>query len=382
MKPPQQPILGIDASRVSTARAGIDNYVHHLLPGLVRAWRAQGGEVVVFSANPAVAAHVEPPVRVLHGGGRGWTQGRLPGAARRAALDVYFSPIPVLPVLLPMPCASVVTVQDLLEFRPRWWYFRRLIGRALQRSTAVVCISQATEQEVAAEFPEAAAKLIVVRLAADPEVFHEGAPEQLDADREAGRGLLARLGVMEAPILAVGTLQPRKNYARLIEAYARVSSTDVAPPPLLIVGQRGWDYEGIVALPRQLGIGDRVIFGGHLDDAEVAQLMRASMILAAVSTGEGFGLPVVEAMYSGLALLASDIPPFREVAGAAALFVNPLSVDDIAAGLSQLVSDPQRRQALVEVGRARRSLFSWDRASAEIAAALRRAVPATAPRRP
>ncbi|MGI8610019.1 MAG: glycosyltransferase family 4 protein [Candidatus Dormibacteria bacterium] len=371
MKPARPPVLGIDASRVSIARAGIDNYVHHLLPGLVRAWRGYGGEVVVFSANPDIAAHVRPTVTVLPGGGGGWTQARLPGAARRARLDVYFSPIPVLPVLVPMPCASVVTVQDLLEFRARWWYFRRLIGLAVSRSAAVICISQATEQEVATEFPEAASKLVVVRLAADPELFHEGDAHEGDG----GRAVLSRLGVHQPPILAVGTIQPRKNYVRLIEAYAQLTHAEGTPPPLLIVGQRGWQFEEVMALPAKLGIAERVIFAGHLEDREVADLMRGSLLLAAVSTGEGFGLPVVEAMYSGLPILAADIPPFREVAGAAALFVNPLSVKDIASGLGHLVSDPARRQALIDAGRGRRGLFSWDHAAGDIAAALRRALP-------
>lgn len=379
MKPSANPVLGIDASRVSSARAGIDNYVHHLLPGLVRAWRQEGGEVLVFSADPRVAAHVEPPVRVLPGGGRGWTQARLAGAARRAGLDVYFSPIPVLPVLTSMPCPSVVTVQDLLEFRPRWWYFRRLIGQALRRSAAVVCISQATEQEVAAAFPESAAKLVVVRLAADPGVFQEASANQAQADRNAGRALLARLGIEEPPVLAVGTIQPRKNYPRLLEAYARVIREGQTLPPLLIVGQRGWQFEGVVELPRRLQIEARVTFAGHLEDAEVALLMRSSLLLVAVSTGEGFGLPLVEAMYSGLPVLASDIPPFREVAGNAALFVNPLSIADIAAGLSRLVRDSARRQELVEVGRGRRALFSWDRAAVEVAAVLRRALAGARP---
>jgi len=379
LKPSANPVLGIDASRVSSARAGIDNYVHHLLPGLVRAWRQEGGEVLVFSADPRVAAHVEPPVRVLPGGGRGWTQARLAGAARRAGLDVYFSPIPVLPVLTSMPCPSVVTVQDLLEFRPRWWYFRRLIGQALRRSAAVVCISQATEQEVAAAFPESAAKLVVVRLAADPGVFQEASANQAQADRNAGRALLARLGIEEPPVLAVGTIQPRKNYPRLLEAYARVIREGQTLPPLLIVGQRGWQFEGVMELPRRLQIEARVTFAGHLEDAEVALLMRSSLLLAAVSTGEGFGLPLVEAMYSSLPVLASDIPPFREVAGNAALFVNPLSIADIAAGLSRLVRDSARRQELVEVGRGRRALFSWDRAAVEVAAVLRRALAGARP---
>lgn len=374
MKPPPRPLLGIDASRVSTARAGIDNYVHHLLPGLVRNWRAKGGEVVIFSPDPTVAAHVDPPVRVIPGGGRGWTQLRLRGAARRAGLDVYFSPIPVLPIFGRMPCAAVVTVQDLLEFRPRWGYFRRLIGRTLDRSAAVVCISQATQQEVISEFPAVAERTVVVRLAADPALFHETPTEHLGADQAAAAALLARLGVGAPPILAVGTIQPRKNYGRLLEAYARVAAENADIPGLLIVGRQGWQFEEVLAMPATLGISDRVTFAGHLEDAEVALAMRASILLAAVSTGEGFGLPVVEAMYSGLPILAADIPPFREVAGNAALFVNPLSVADIAAGLNQLLGHPARRQELVDVGRARRALFSWDRAADEVTAALWKAL--------
>jgi glycosyltransferase involved in cell wall biosynthesis len=377
--PPPGALLGIDASRVSRSRAGIDNYVHHILPGLARIWRAGGGEVLVFSADPAVAAHIEPPVRVLPGGGRGWTQLRLARAVRRAGIDVYFTPIPVLPVLASMPCATVVTVQDLLEFQPRWWYFKRLIGHALRRAGAVVCISQATEQEVAREFPAATAKLAVVHLAADPQLFREAPPGGAEGDRAAARALLARLGVDEPPLLAVGTIQPRKNYNRLIEAYAQVSRETPATPPLLIVGRRGWDWEDVVELPAKLGVAERVVFAGHLDDSEVALLMRASVLLAAVSTGEGFGLPLVEAMYSGLPILAADIPPFREVAGNAALFVNPLSGDDIAAGLRHLVRDDGTRRELVEVGRGRRALFSWERAAEEVAAALRRALAARHP---
>ena len=334
---------------------------------------------MVFSANPYIAAHVEPNVRVLPGGGRGWTQVRLAGALRRAGVDVYFSPIPVLPLLAPMPCPAVVTVQDLLEFRPRWWYFKRLIGHALRTAGAVVCISQSTEQEVASEFPDVAARLAVVRLAADPDMFHEAPADATESESAAGAALLARLGVTEAPVLAVGTIQPRKNYARLIEAYARVARDAPATPPLLIIGSYGWDYEQVIALPAKLGIQGRVVFAGRLEDEEVARLMRASLFLAAVSTGEGFGLPLVEAMYSGLPALAADIPPFREVAGNAAMFVNPLSVDDIAAGLTRLLGDGELRQELISVGRGRRALFSWDRAADEVAAALQRALAARHP---
>lgn len=360
-------MLGIDASRLSVARTGIENYVHHLLPGLVSAWRANGGEVVVFAANPGVADHVAPPVTVLPGGGRGWTQLRLPGRLKAAGIDVYFTPIPVLPMFLPLPCPAVVTVHDLLEFRARWWYFRRLIGRTLRTARAVISVSQATLADVVAEFPEAKARAVVVREAADPALYHEPVPGAVER-------ALERVGVTEAPILAVGTIHPRKNYVRLIEAYARVVTAGVAVPPLVIVGRPGWDHEETLQAPARLGVGGQVVFAGQLEEAELAELMRASLFLAAVSTGEGFGLPLVEAMYSGIAVLAADIPAFREVAGNAALFVNPLQVDDIASGLRAMASDGGLRGSLVEVARGRRGLFSWDRASADVEAVLRAAL--------
>jgi glycosyltransferase involved in cell wall biosynthesis len=352
---------------MSTARTGIENYVHHLLPGLVSAWREGGGEVVVFSADPAVADHVQPPVTVLPGGGRGWTQARLPAQVRRAGADVYFSPIPVLPVLAPMPCPAVVTVHDLLEFRARWWYFRRLIGRTLRRASAVVCVSQATLADLSAEFPFAIAKARVVREAADAAIFREAA----EGEDQARAELFARLGFGERPIVAVGTIQPRKNYLRLIEAYARVTAAGPAPPPLVIVGRPGWEYDEVLRAPARLGVESRVVLTGHLEEDQVAGLLRNSALLAAVSTAEGFGLPLVEAMYSGVPMLAADIPAFREVAGNAALFVNPLSVDDIAAGLRRLLGDADLRRELVEVGRGRRQLFSWERAGRDICALLR-----------
>jgi glycosyltransferase involved in cell wall biosynthesis len=307
---------------------------------------------------------VEPPVTVIPAGGPGWTQLRLPLAARRAGLAVYFSPIPVLPLGLAMPCPCVVTVHDLLEFRGRWWYFRRLIGRSLRRASAVICVSQATMEELVAEFPFVADRVTVVREAADPTIFHEPV-----AGRAPTSPVLARLGVAVPPILAVGTLQPRKNYVRLIEAYAGMAGD--SPPPLVIVGRRGWDWAEVVELPQRLGVERQVIFAGHLPEPEVAELMRSSLLLAAVSTAEGFGLPLVEAMYSGLPLLASDIPAFREVAGNAATFVNPLSVEDISAGLRRLLGDERARAELVAVGRGRRQLFSWERAAREVCATLR-----------
>jgi glycosyltransferase involved in cell wall biosynthesis len=127
-----------------------------------------------------------------------------------------------------------------------------------------------------------------------------------------------------------------------------------------------------MALPDRLGVSGRVVFAGHLPEADVAELMRAAVALCAVSTGEGFGLPLVEAMYSGLPILASDIPPFREVGGTAARFVDPASEVAIAKGLQAMLADPGARLEMAQAGLNRRQLFSWDTAAAEIVKLLRR----------
>lgn len=353
-------VLAVDASRMSAERTGIENYLHHLLPHLCRAWALLDTgqhEVKVFATAPAVAAHVFPAPEVLPGGGRGWTQLRLRSALRRIGASVFFNPIPVLPVTGGLPCPAVVTVHDLHEFRPRWWYFQRLLQRSLTQASRVVCVSQATREELVREFPAIAPKCVVVREAANLDAFHPG---------DAG-DVLQRLDIPEAPLLAVGTVQPRKNYDRLIEAYSRIGP---GAPPLVIVGKPGWAYEATQALPARLGLAQRVRFLGHLDEMEVGDLMRASVALCAVSTAEGFGLPVLEAMCCGLPVLASDIPPFREIAGTAARFVAPASIEDIAAGLVMLLDDGQDRERMSEAGLARRSLFSWESAAAEIVGVL------------
>ena len=347
---------------MAAQRTGIENFLHHLLPHLCRAWAALPGEraVAVFAADPEVVAGVEPRPQILAGGGRGWTQLRLGGALRASGASVFFNPIPILPVAGALSCPAVVTVHDLHEFRPRWWYFRRLLARTLGQASRVVCVSQSTREELVAEFPDVAPRCVVVREAADEAVFHPGPPGDV----------LARLGIGEPPLLAVGTLQPRKNYSRLIEAYARLGT---GAPPLVIVGKPGWGYESMLALPDQLGVGERVRFTGHLDEGDVGDLMRASVALCAVSIAEGFGLPLVEAMCCGLPILAADIPPFREVAGTAARFVQPLLVEDIAAGLEALVSDGQARARMTAAGLGRRSLFSWRQAAAELVEVLEQA---------
>jgi glycosyltransferase involved in cell wall biosynthesis len=307
---------------------------------------------------------------VATAGGRGWTQLRLAGSLRRSGAEVLFNPIPILPLLARLSCPAVVTVHDLHEFRAaRWWYLRRLLSATFSRASAVVAVSEATRHEVEREFPGVAGKLTVVHEGADPVVFHPSPSGYPPAG--GSNDVLARLGIAEPPLLAVGTIHPRKNYARLIRAYARLAPG--VAPPMVIVGRRGWEADEVFQLPAALGIEDRVFFTGHLGEQELAELMRFARLLIALSLGEGFGLPLVEAMHCGLPILASDIPPFREVAGNAARFVDPLDEAAIASRLDQLLADGSSLAEMSAVGLGRRQLFTWPRAAAAIVDILRRA---------
>jgi glycosyltransferase involved in cell wall biosynthesis len=356
-------------------RTGIENYLHHLLPSLAVEW---GGRTAIFAPPGWTPPALPGSAELLPGGGRGWTQVLLPRALRELKPAAYFSPIPILPVVLPMPCPAVVTVHDFHEFRARWRYFRRLLAVTFRRSAGIICVSDASQSELVSEFPWAASKTTVVREAAD-EVLYRPRP---DPTRPTGAAavLLERLGVAGLPLLAVGTIQPRKNYDTLLRAYALALEHPVEPgavaravPDLVIAGRPGWEYEEVLGLPARLGIADRVHFAGHLPEEELAELMRSAVMLCALSTAEGFGLPLVEAMFSGVPILASDIPPFREVAGTAARFVDPHDAGAIAGALVELLDSPSRRAEMGQTGLRRRSLFSWSRAASEVAAVLERA---------
>jgi glycosyltransferase involved in cell wall biosynthesis len=368
---PTRQRLAIDASRLAGERTGIENFIYHLLPRLAAGWQSGDADsdrcVTVFASR---AGTLLPPlpdaVRIRGGGGPGWTQLKLPIALAGGHADVLFMPIPILPLLAPIPCPAVVTVHDLHEFRARWSYLRRVLAVTFRRASRIICVSEATRMEVVHEFPHVEARCTVV---------YEGAAESIFFPRPAGEPAtlpvqVSKFGISGPPLLALGTIQPRKNLARLIRAYARLGAS---APPLVIVGGNGWQHEEVLALPRALGLEARVVFTGYLPDVTVGELMRTSLALCAVSTAEGFGLPLVEAMHSGLPIVASDIPPFREVAGPAATYVDPLDEESIAAGLETMIGSDAHRRELAQAGLQRGALFSWESTAQAVTAELQAA---------
>ena len=230
---------------------------------------------------------------------------------------------------------------------------RATIGGAVRRADAFLCISEATRRDLVARFPAAADRSRVVPLAADPRFAAPGAP--------------ASLGVPY--VLGVGTLEPRKNLVRLIEAWAALPRTVRGDHVLALVGPTGWDVDATLAAAHARP--DDVRLLGFVSDEELAAMYAGATAFAYPSTYEGFGLPVLEAMAAGAPVVTSSVSSLPEVAGEAAVLVDPYDVRAIRDALAAVLADPAQREALRARGRERAAAFSWERTARETRRVLR-----------
>lgn len=166
-------------------------------------------------------------------------------------------------------------------------------------------------------------------------------------------------------VLGVGTLEPRKNFVRLFEAVALLRKQGLRMH-VVIAGKPGWMYEEILRAPEKLGIRDSVTFVGFCSDSQLKWLYQRAAMLSYVSLYEGFGFPPLEAMSFGLPVIAANVSSIPEVCGEAALLVDPGATEQLAAAIRKLHEDTNLRGKLIESGRERVKMFSWDNTAAKI----------------
>jgi glycosyltransferase involved in cell wall biosynthesis len=230
-------------------------------------------------------------------------------------------------------------------------YMGTVMGQALRSAGAVLVPSETTRRDVLAAYPLPGLEGRVTIV-----------PEGLSTPAAAGD---LPVGIEPGFILAVGTVEPRKNYSRLLAAYRRLRSK----PQLVIAGRPGWAYgDTLQKIQAEAG----VRFLGHVDEPTLAALYRSASVLAFPSLYEGFGLPLLEAMAAGLPALIGKSGALPELADGAAVEVDPEDVESIAAGLEKMLSDPALRKKLAEAGRRRAAAFTWDKAAASTLEVLRR----------
>jgi len=174
-------------------------------------------------------------------------------------------------------------------------------------------------------------------------------------------------GVNDKYVLFVGTLQPRKNIARLIEAFSKLNKSDLN---LVIVGKKGWKFEEILAAPEKFGVGNKVKFLDSVTDEDLPAFYKNAICFVLPSLYEGFGLPVLEAMQYGCPVIASNVSSLPEAGGNAALYVDPLDAGDIAKKLELMINDNDLRQKFIKRGYVQVKKFSWEKTARETLNAL------------
>lgn len=362
-------LIGIDASRaVCARRTGTENYSLHLIRDLLA---LDGGHHyrLYFNRPPSPELFTsgqnwEPRVMPFP---RLWTHVRLSWEMACRSPDALFVPAHVLPIVHPR--RSVVTVHDLgyrhypAAHRP--WdrlYLDLSTHYHIRVAAHILADSRATRDDLIREYDADPARIIVVYPGVDETLRRVDDPAAIAAVR-------AKYGIPGEYALYVGTLHPRKNLVRLIEAFSALESSTLK---LVIAGQKGWLYDSIFARVRELGMEQRVIFPGYVADADLPALLSGARVFAFPSLYEGFGFPVLEAMACGVPVVCSNVSSLPEVAGDAALLVDPLDTRAWATALEQALMDEELRAELIRRGHAQVRRFSWRRAAEETLRVLER----------
>ncbi len=368
--------VGFDVTPLSERGSGVSRYTLELL----RALRDEAPDVQLeLLSNRQVD---DPAVRVELSGQRwlraprlpsraAWMQAVLPVAlAARKRVEIgHFTNFDV-PLLGRIPV--VVTLHDMsLLMSPEQHPAKRvlllspLMRLAARKARAVVCPTASAAQDA------------VTLLNLDPDRVHvvsgAVAPRFRVIDGEASAEACRRFGLQPGFLLFVGTIEPRKNLVRLARAFARLRQ-DGFDKPLVICGAWGWKSKDLRPTIEALGIADAVVFTDYVSDEDLVALLNAAGAFVYPSLYEGFGLPIIEAFACGVPVVTSDLGAMAEVAGSAALLVDPTDEAAIAEALTRVLSDDAERRRLRGAGLERAAEFSHRKAALQAVAVYRSAL--------
>ncbi len=371
-------LIGIDASRATAAhRTGTETYSLYLIRSLLAQKTAHQFRLYFNQAPPPGLFPPAADQRVISFA-RLWTHVRLSREMLSAPPDVLFVPSHVLPLVHPQ--RSVVTLHDLgyLYYPEAHTLFQNVYLRWSTRFNArsaslVLADSEATRNDLLSCFGISDDRVVVV---------HPGRDEALEPlrDQLSLEAVHDRYGLSAPYFLYVGTLHPRKNLVRLVDAFAELAARlqelpssagggEVgagAAPELVLAGAKGWLYKEIFDRVRRLGLEDRVRFTGYVPDADLPALLSGATAFVFPSLYEGFGFPVLEAMACGTPVLCSNVSSLPEVAGDAALQVDPRDTEGWVVAMHRVLTDEGLRATLVERGLKQVRKFSWQRCASQV----------------
>lgn len=308
------------------------------------------GAIAAFQRSNVTLVHMphaSPLVRLA------W---QLPRLRARYQLDILHTQY-VLP-LWPAK-GNAVTIHDVLFepfpefFTPRFVLRSRLMMRwAARHADLLFTVSDYSRQEISERYGVPLCKIEVIHNAVDTAHFHPG---------EEGKEYVVQRGLTAgAYLITVGRIEPRKNHATILRAYAQLKGS---PPPLVIVGQRDFGYSDFETALTAMPTSHKVVLLSDVDDLELPALCRHALAFIYPSLAEGFGMPPLEGLASGVPVITSDTTAIPEVVGDAALLIDPTNADDLTQALQQICSDSALRTSLIAKGLARARHYTWEKSA-------------------
>ena len=351
--------IGIDAHALGTSAGGNETFIRELLEGLQLV--APEADILAYVHDAAhrmvdaAAGFRTYPLKINNSWAR--VPIELPWAAMRSKADMIHVQYIAPPVC---PCPFVVTVHDIVwDVYPELMRdvdrarLRALVPWTVKRASRVVAVTEAMRQAIAERYNIDTKKIDLIQTSCDPLFQRVEDKDELDSCHR-------KYGIDGEYVLYIGALQPRKNIARLAEAFARLKAKGL-PHKLVVVGKKTWLYDDIMKKIEDLNLGDDIIYTGYVDRVDLPRLITAAEVFAYVSVYEGYGLPVIEAMACGTPVLASTDPAISEVAGGAAHLCDPFDVDSIEHALEEVLSNEDLRADLRAKGPDRAATFSRER---------------------
>ena len=354
-------IIGIDGNEANIdKKVGIGEYAYELLLQFSKA----KGDVkfeVYLKENP----RIEMPVPTSNfkykivGPKKLWTQFGLPlNLFLGKRPNIFFTPTHYAPRFSPIPTAISIMDLSFIHFpnlfaKKDLYQLTNWTRYSVKNASKIFTISKSSKDDIIDVYGIEDKKIFVT---------YPGIKEGSNARILTMDDLRKKFGIDKDYILFVGTLQPRKNIVKLIEAFSKIERENLI---LIIVGKKGWLYEDILSAPQKFGVGERVKFLDFVEDKDLPSLYKNALCFVLPSLYEGFGLPVLEAMKYGCPVLTSNVSSLPEAGGDAAIYFDPTDAEDIASKIQKVISNPKLRDELIEKGYNQIKKFSWEKTAKE-----------------
>lgn len=372
-------IIGIDGNEANVEkRVGISEYAFELLAQFsklsVRQWTRNLKFIIYLKEKPREDLPKEREgfeYRVV-GPKKLWTQIGLPLALfndcrlKGRQINVFFTPTHYAPRFSPVP--TVISVMDLsyihypkLFKKTDFYQLRSWTAYSIRKATRVFTISQASKNDIINHYAVSKEKVVVTY----PGIKLKTQMPKLKSTPPVGgqnSNILEKYSIDKKYILFVGTLQPRKNIVRLIEAFSKIVDKQIQ---LVIIGKKGWMYEDILLAPKKYNVESRVKFLEFVPGEELPIFYKNALCFVLPSLYEGFGLPVLEAMQEGCPVITSNISSLPEAGGDAALYIDPKDTNDIAEKIEEVIKNESVRNKMIQKGYDQVKKFSWEKTAQE-----------------